>query len=187
MASAVAAGSPVVVTAADMVAGHVSLDISCLDRLYLAGFVPKLQTPGGVIYFLHDHRGNPITSPALFEQIGNRFRGAMRQWVHANNILMIQFKAGDRKADVMAPYLDAAPARRAFQGGGGRLRAGVRAGVDRDRTRYRPGQVPPVFLHQAVASGVGVLRLHLGHPGRARVHQDLHVLPLPDQGLAQRA
>jgi hypothetical protein len=110
MASAVAAGSPVVVTAADMVAGHVSLDISCLDRLYLTGFVPKVQTPGGVIYFLHDHRGNPITSPALFEQIGNRFRGAMRQWVHANNIPMIQFKAGDRKADVMAPYLDAARA-----------------------------------------------------------------------------
>jgi hypothetical protein len=108
MASAVAAGGPVVVTAADMVAGHVSLDISCLDRLYLTGFVPKLQTPGGVIYFLHDHRGNPITSPALFEQIGNRFRGAMRQWVQANNIPMIQFKAGDRKADVMAPYLDAA-------------------------------------------------------------------------------
>jgi hypothetical protein len=32
----------------------------------------------------------------------------MRQWVQANNIPMIQFKAGDRKADVMAPYLDAA-------------------------------------------------------------------------------
>lgn len=79
-----------------------------MDRLYLAGFVPKLQTPGGVIYFLYDHRGNPITSPALFEQIGNRSRGAMRQWVHANNIPIIQFRAGDRKADVMAPYLDAA-------------------------------------------------------------------------------
>ncbi len=89
MASAVVAGGPVVVTAADMVAGHVSLDISCLDRLYLIGFLPKLQTPGGVIYFLHDHRGNPITSPALFEQIGNRFRGAMRQWVQANNIPMV--------------------------------------------------------------------------------------------------
>jgi hypothetical protein len=25
----------------------VGLDISCLDRLYLTGFVGKLQTPGG--------------------------------------------------------------------------------------------------------------------------------------------
>ena len=30
-----AAAGPAVVTAADMVAGHVTLDISCLDRLYL--------------------------------------------------------------------------------------------------------------------------------------------------------
>ena len=97
-----------VVTAAQMVAGHVSLDVSCLDRIYLTGFVPKLQTPGGVVYFLHDHRGNPIPSPAVFEKIGNRFRIALRDWAQANNVPMIQFKAGDRKADVMAPYLDAA-------------------------------------------------------------------------------
>jgi hypothetical protein len=33
-----AAADPAVVTAADMVAGHVTLDISCLDRVYLNGF-----------------------------------------------------------------------------------------------------------------------------------------------------
>lgn len=100
-------GSPVV-TAAAMVAGHVGLDISCLDRVYLTGFVAKLQTPGGVIYFLHDHRGKPITSPALFEQIGNTFRQSMKDWAQANGVPMVVFKAGDRKADVMAPYLQAA-------------------------------------------------------------------------------
>jgi hypothetical protein len=47
-----AAPDPAVVTAADMVAGHVRLDISCLDRVYLNGYVAKLQTPGGVVYFL---------------------------------------------------------------------------------------------------------------------------------------
>ena len=60
-----AAAGPAVVTAADMVAGHVGLDISCLDRLYLNGYVAKLQTPGGVVYFFHDHRGKPIVSPGL--------------------------------------------------------------------------------------------------------------------------
>jgi hypothetical protein len=39
-----------VVTAADVVAGNVRLDISCLDRVYLNGYVTKLQTPGGVIW-----------------------------------------------------------------------------------------------------------------------------------------
>ena len=50
------AADPAVVTAAGMVAGHVGLDVSCLDRLYLNGYVNKLQTPGGVVYFFHDHR-----------------------------------------------------------------------------------------------------------------------------------
>ena len=99
-----------VVTAADMVAGHVTLDISCLDRLYLNGYVAKLQTPGGVIYFCHDHRGKPIVSPALFEPIGAKFRRDIKDWAQANGIPVIRFKAGERKADVMAPYLDAAAA-----------------------------------------------------------------------------
>jgi len=106
---AVAAGRAVV-TAADMVAGHVSLDVSCLDRLYLNGFVAKLQTPGGVVYFFHDHRGKPIVSPALFEPIGEKFRKDIKDWAQANGIPLIRFQAGDRKADVMAPYLDAAAA-----------------------------------------------------------------------------
>jgi len=99
---------PPVVTAAQMVAGHVGLDISCLDRLYLTGFVAKLQTPGGVVYFLHEHRGNPIASPALFEKIGLKFRADITAWAQANGVPVVAFRAGDRKADVMAPYLQAA-------------------------------------------------------------------------------
>ena len=103
-----AAAGPAVVTAADMVAGHVVLDVSCLDRLYLNGYVNKLQTPGGVVYFFHDHRGKPIVSPALFEPIGEKFRREVRAWAQANGIPVITFKAGERKAEVMAPYLEAA-------------------------------------------------------------------------------
>jgi hypothetical protein len=98
------------VTAADMVAGHVRLDISCLDRLYLNGYIAKLQTPGGVVYFFHDHRGKPIVSPALFEPIGEKFRRDIKDWAQASGIPLIRFKAGERKASVMAPYLDAAAA-----------------------------------------------------------------------------
>lgn len=107
---AAAAAGPVVVTAAEMVAGHVRLDISCLDRVYLNGYVAKLQAPGGVIYFFHDHRGKPIVSPALFEPMGERFRREIRDWAQANGIPVIRFRAGERKADVMAPYLQAAAA-----------------------------------------------------------------------------
>jgi len=105
-----AAAGRAVVTAADMVAGHVLLDVSCLDRVYLNGYVNKLQTPGGVVYFFHDHRRKPIVSPALFEPIGEKFRRDIKDWAQANGIPLIRFAAGDRKADVMAPYLQAAAA-----------------------------------------------------------------------------
>jgi hypothetical protein len=105
-----AAAGPAVVTAADVVAGHVTLDVSCLDRVYLNGYVAKLQTPGGVVYFFRDHRGKPIVSPALFEPIGEKFRKDIRNWAQANGIPVIRFTAGQRKAEVMAPYLEAAAA-----------------------------------------------------------------------------
>src|SRR5437773_8735475 len=91
-------------TAADLVAGHVRLDVSCLDRVYLNGYVAKLQTPGGVIWFFHEHRGKPIVSPPLFEPIGEEFRREVRDWARASGVPVIRFKAGARKADAMAPY-----------------------------------------------------------------------------------
>src|SRR5260370_34418017 len=114
------AGRPGVVTAADVVAGHVRLDISCLDRVYLNGYVARLQTPGGVVWFFHEHRGKPIVSPALFEPIGEKFRRDIRDWAQGSGIPLIRFKAGERKADVMAPYLQAAAAGGRSQGVAGR-------------------------------------------------------------------
>ncbi len=67
-----------VVTVPELLDGHTVLDIECLDRIYLNGYVPKLQVGGQVVTFLHEHRGMPIASPAVFEQIGTRFRGSRR-------------------------------------------------------------------------------------------------------------
>ena len=50
----------------ELIRDHVTLSIRCLDRLYLHAYLPKLQTSGGLCYFLRDHRGYPIPSPALF-------------------------------------------------------------------------------------------------------------------------
>jgi hypothetical protein len=97
-----------VVTVNDVLDGHAVLDLSCLDRLYLSGFVQRLQTSGGVVYFLHEHRGMPIASPAVFEQIGARFRDGMRRFAEANHIPVVRFRRGERKVEVMRPHLDQA-------------------------------------------------------------------------------
>ena len=53
-----------VVTVNDVLDGHVGLDVECLDRIYLNGYVPNLQVGGQVVSFMTAHLGNPIPSPA---------------------------------------------------------------------------------------------------------------------------
>ena len=36
---------------------QVTLDIECIDRLYLNAYQPRLQTGAGVVYFFTQHRG----------------------------------------------------------------------------------------------------------------------------------
>lgn len=37
---------------AQLIKDHVSVEVKCVDRLYLNGYVPRLQSEGGVIGFL---------------------------------------------------------------------------------------------------------------------------------------
>ncbi|HUR17905.1 MAG TPA: hypothetical protein VMZ51_03080 [Acidimicrobiales bacterium] len=100
--------------------GHVGLEVECVDRLYLNAYVPKLQTAGQVAYFLHDHLGNMLPSPALFEKIGNRFRRDVRRMAEERNIPVLRLKKpdrtrwDDRKLYHVRPYLDDAEAERHF-------------------------------------------------------------------------
>lgn len=95
---------------AEVLDGHVTLAVDCFDRLYLNGYVPGLQSPGGVVRFLHDHRGNPVPSPALFTPIGDGFRRAVKRFAQATGLPVVRFTGRERKLDVMRPHLDAAQA-----------------------------------------------------------------------------
>jgi len=53
-----------VATISSLLADHVTLRIRSVDRSFLHGYVPRLQTEGMVIRFLLD-RGFPIPSPAV--------------------------------------------------------------------------------------------------------------------------
>src|SRR5712692_3260076 len=57
---------------ADIIRQHVTLSVSCIDRLYLHAYMPKLQTSGGLCYFLHDHLGKPIPSPRRYRRARDR-------------------------------------------------------------------------------------------------------------------
>ena len=97
-----------VVTVPDLLDGHTVLDVECLDRIYLNGYVPLLQTGGQVVTFVRGHLEMPIASPAVFEKIGTRFRQAVARFAEMNDIPVVRFKKGIRKADVMRPLLEQA-------------------------------------------------------------------------------
>ena len=63
------------VTVNDVLDGHVALDVECMDRIYLNGYVPNLQVGGQVVSFMTAHLGYPIPSPAIMDKIGTAFRG----------------------------------------------------------------------------------------------------------------
>src|SRR6266571_3617955 len=65
---------------------HVALTVRCVDRLYLNGYLPTLQTSGQLVHFLHDHLGNPIPSPALFRPLHDRFVGSIQCFAEEHQI-----------------------------------------------------------------------------------------------------
>jgi hypothetical protein len=123
------------VTAAQLLDGHVRLDLECLDRIYLNGYVPNLQVGGQVVGFLTEHLGNPIPSPALFTPIGERFRAAVARFAAEGGIPVVRFGKDQRKAEVMRPYLEAAEA----SGRPGVVAVGVAQEFQRVFLWLRPG------------------------------------------------
>jgi hypothetical protein len=107
MASRIKRAVPVTVN--DVLDGHAALDLECLDRLYLHGYLGQLQVSGQVIQFLA-HRGFKIYSAACLQQIGDAFRRQVASFAEANHIPVVTLKAADRNIEVMRPYLEAAAA-----------------------------------------------------------------------------
>jgi hypothetical protein len=140
-----------VVTVNDILDGHVGLDLECLDRIYLNGWVPNLQVPGQVVNFLTGHLGFPIPSPAILEKIGLRFGRAVAEFARDNRIEVVRFVTGQRKLEVMRPRLD----RLAREGRCGVAAIGVAQEFQRvfTGTTYHPdadgGGVPRFGYHKA--------------------------------------
>jgi hypothetical protein len=95
------------VTVNDLLDGHAVLDVECLDRIYLNGYVPNLQVGGQVVMFMTRHLGYPIPSPAIFAKLGKSYRSAVATFAETNDIPVVRFGKGERKLEVMRPYLQA--------------------------------------------------------------------------------
>jgi hypothetical protein len=91
---------------AEIIKDHVTLEVRCLDRLYLNGYVPRLQSSGGVVDFLVRACRQTIASPAVFGQITTAFKAQLRAWADQQHIPWIEFRKGERKDTVAQRYRD---------------------------------------------------------------------------------
>ena len=79
---------------------HVTLEVECLDRLYLNGYIGQLATSGGLVTFMREQLGKPIPSPVVLGQISERFREAVKLLAERERIPVYQFSHKERKDDI---------------------------------------------------------------------------------------
>lgn len=84
----------------ELLEDHVTLEVECIDRVYLNGYVPTLVTSGALVCFLTEHLGKPIPSPVLLGQITQRWVEAVKERATADQIPIVHFRHGERKDEV---------------------------------------------------------------------------------------
>jgi hypothetical protein len=158
---------------------HVTLTVRCLDRIYLQGYMPKLQTSGGLCYFLRDHLGHPIPSPALVRPMHDRFVNAIKGYAIEHAVPLIPFESGQDKDAIVATY------RAKFTDTDGV----VVMGVAQEKARAFKGQkrCGPQGGVTAIGRRQPLLLLPPGRGLGAGVHQDRHVCAVSHQDLFEWA
>src|SRR6516225_349815 len=87
-------------TIPELLEGHITLEVECLDRLYLNGYIGKLATGSGLSMFMRFQLGMPVPSPVVPSRVSERFREAVRTQAEREDIPVYQFKHKERKDDI---------------------------------------------------------------------------------------
>jgi hypothetical protein len=85
---------------ADILTEHVTLEVECIDRMYLNLYVPRLQYENGVVGFFREHRGHQFASSALMAPMTHAFVSAIENHAEIFGIPLITFGKGERKDDI---------------------------------------------------------------------------------------
>ena len=94
-------------TIASLLRERATLQVNSVDRIFLAGYIPKLQSERQVVRFLLD-RGLLIPSPAALGKIGEGYVRAIERFSKRYRIPMVHFKKGESKELVARRYMQKA-------------------------------------------------------------------------------
>ena len=91
--------------AAEALAEHTTLELECVDRMYLNIYVPVLQTGAGAAHFFREVRGNPVPSWALMEPMTRAFVRSIERFAGREGVDLVRFERFERKDDRTKEYL----------------------------------------------------------------------------------
>ena len=91
-------------TAAQVLSGHVTLEVRCIDRMLLTFRQPRLQYGQGIHGFFCHHRGNQFVSSALMRPMTERFAADIRHYIDARGLDLIHFAKGQSKDQIARRY-----------------------------------------------------------------------------------
>jgi len=92
-------------TVSDVLDDHVTLEVECIDRMYLNVYQPRLQHVNGVVWFFRGHRGATFASSALMDPISKAFVGQIHRFCSDRDVPLVDFAKGQRKDDLAHQYL----------------------------------------------------------------------------------
>ena len=135
-------------TVADVLSDHVTLEVECIDRMYLNVWQPRLAYGGGVAGFFTGHRGNVYASTALMDPMSKAFVADIHHFIAARGLDLVHFGKGQRKDEVTQRMLAG------FTGPDGVLYAGrarEKSNVWRTQRRYHADGSSCAWLVRASA------------------------------------
>ena len=136
-------------TAAEVLDEDATLELECVDRMYLNAYVPVLQTCGGAAWFFRKVRGKPVPSSALMAPMTRNFVAAIERFAERAGVELVKFGRRERKEERMREHL------RRWPGGEGVLfvgKAREKARVVRsERREHEPSGSHYVQLVHATA------------------------------------
>jgi hypothetical protein len=90
---------------AEVLNEHVTLEVECIDRMYLNLYIPILQRPAGVGHFWINHRGHRFATSALMAPMTKAFVSSIERFAEQEGIPLIKFNKGERKEDIAKAHL----------------------------------------------------------------------------------
>jgi hypothetical protein len=97
-----------VATISSLLSDHVSLRVRSVDRIFLAGYVPRLQCDGQLVTFLNQRAGGTIPSPAILGKIGRAYVDEINAFAKANGIPVVRFTKDVVKEEVARSHMQEA-------------------------------------------------------------------------------